>query len=98
MENIMGKEENTGYQHFLLFQPRFQKVLSRESLKVGNVWKRVNPFLNDKYLAFPKSKNWQMTIFSLIKNEEKLSERVENTVGKEEIARCEQFLLFPHCF
>ena len=28
----------------------------------------------------------------------KLSERVENIVGKGEIARYEQFLLFPQCF
>ena len=28
----------------------------------------------------------------------KFSERVENTAGKGEIARCEQFLLFPQCF
>ena len=28
----------------------------------------------------------------------KLSKRVENTVGKGEIARNEQFLLFPQCF
>ena len=28
----------------------------------------------------------------------KLSESVENIVGKGEIARCEQFLLFPQCF
>ena len=26
------------------------------------------------------------------------SDRVENMVGREEIARYEQFLLFPHCF
>ena len=29
--------------------------------------------------------------------EKKLSKQVENTVGKGEIARYEQFLLFPHC-
>ena len=29
---------------------------------------------------------------------EKFSKRVENTVGKGEIARYEQFLLFPQCF
>ena len=29
--------------------------------------------------------------------EKKLSKQVENTVGKGEIARHEQFLLFPHC-
>ena len=28
----------------------------------------------------------------------KLSKRVENTVGKGELARYEQFLLFPQCF
>ena len=28
----------------------------------------------------------------------KLSKRVENTVGKGEIAHYEQFLLFPQCF
>ena len=28
----------------------------------------------------------------------KLSDRVENIVGKEEIARYEQLLLFPQCF
>ena len=31
-------------------------------------------------------------------NLRKFSKRVENTVGKEEIARYEQFLLFPQCF
>ena len=28
----------------------------------------------------------------------KFSERIENTEGKEEIARYEQFVLFPQCF
>ena len=31
-------------------------------------------------------------------NGRKFSKWVENTVGKEEIARYEQFLLFPQCF
>ena len=31
-------------------------------------------------------------------NSRKLSKRVENTVGKREIARYEQFILFPQCF
>ena len=31
-------------------------------------------------------------------NGRNLSKRVENTVGKGEIARYEQFLLFPQCF
>ena len=36
--------------------------------------------------------------FKFDENDRKLSKRVENTVGKGEIARYEQFLLFPQCF
>ena len=36
--------------------------------------------------------------FKLDKNSRKFSKRVENTVGKGENARYEQFLLFPQCF
>ena len=36
--------------------------------------------------------------FKFDENGRKLSERVENTVGKGEIARYEQFILFPQCF
>ena len=39
-----------------------------------------------------------MTNSHFTKNERKLSKQVENTVGKGEIARDEQFLLFPQCF
>ena len=42
MENFVEREENAGYQHFLLFPQCFQKTaLSSESLKVGIVWLRV---------------------------------------------------------
>ena len=36
--------------------------------------------------------------FKRDENGRKISKRVENTVGKGEIARYEQFLLFPQCF
>ena len=36
--------------------------------------------------------------FKFDENSRKLSKWVENTVGKGEIARDEQFLLFPQCF
>ena len=35
-ENIVGKGEDAGYQHFLLFPQCFQKQSSSRSLKVGN--------------------------------------------------------------
>ena len=36
--------------------------------------------------------------FKFDENVRKFSKRVDNTVGKGEIARYEQFLLFPQCF
>ena len=36
--------------------------------------------------------------FRFNENGRKFSRQVENTMGKEEIARYEQFLLFPQCF
>ena len=41
-ENIVGKGENAGYQHFLLFTQCFQKASFSASLKVRIVWYRVN--------------------------------------------------------
>ena len=38
VENIVGKEENAGNQHFLLFPQCFQKFSMSGSLKVGIVW------------------------------------------------------------
>ena len=38
LENIAGKGENAGYQHFLLFLQCFQKFSFSGSLKVGIVW------------------------------------------------------------
>ena len=36
--------------------------------------------------------------FKSNENAKKFSRRIENTAGKGEIARYEQFLLFPQCF
>ena len=38
VENIAGKGENAGYQHFLLFPQCFQKASSAGSSKVAIVW------------------------------------------------------------
>ena len=38
LENTVGKEENAGCQHFLLFPQCFPKASSLGSLKVGIVW------------------------------------------------------------
>ena len=38
VENILGKGENAGYQHFLLFPKCFEKPPFSGSLKVAIVW------------------------------------------------------------
>ena len=37
LENIVGKGENAGYQHFLRFPQFFQKAFSSRSIKNGTV-------------------------------------------------------------
>ena len=54
-----------------------------------------NPFPKREILKSPKPKDVN---YKFDENGGNLSERIENTVGKEEIARYEQFLLFPQCF
>ena len=41
VENIVGKGENPGYQHFLLFPQSFQKASIPDPYKPGLVWERV---------------------------------------------------------
>ena len=57
-----------------------------------------NPLPNDKILDSSKLKQFADDNFKFDENGRKLSKWVENTVGKGEIARYEQFLLFPQCF
>ena len=81
LENIVGKEENAGYQHFLLFTQCFQKASFWASLKVGIVWKRVkhlvvfNPLPHNMILDKSKVKpfadvkmNMAEKIYSFSKN------------------------------
>ena len=42
VENIVGKGENAGNQHFLLFQQYFQNAPTTGSLKVGIMGKGLN--------------------------------------------------------
>ena len=57
----------------------------------------LNPFPNDKILDSSKLKAFADDNFELDENGRKFPNWVENTVGKGEIARDEQFLLFPQC-
>ena len=89
LENTVGKGENAGNQHFLLF-PYFNTYLRQNS--------SFNPLPDNKILERSKLKQSADDNFKFDKNSRKFSIRVENTVGKGEIALYEQFLLFPQCF
>ena len=56
------------------------------------------PFPKRQILDSSKLKEFADDNFEFDENGRKFSERLENTVGKGEIARYEQFLLFPQCF
>ena len=58
----------------------------------------LNPLPDDKFLDSSKLREFADNNFKFDKNGRKLSERVENTVGKGEIACYDQFLFFPQCF
>ena len=60
--------------------------------------KAFNPLPDDKILDKSNLKQSADDNFKFDENSRKFSKRVENTVGKGEIARYEQFLLFPQCF
>ena len=55
------------------------------------------PFPKDKFLESSKLKEFTDDNLEIDENGIKFSKRVENTVGKGEIARYKQFLLFPQC-
>ena len=58
----------------------------------------VFPITRRQILDSSKLKEFADNYFKYDENGRKLSKRVDNTVGKGEIARYEQFLLFPQCF
>ena len=58
----------------------------------------VNPLPDNKILDWSKLKQSADDNFKFDENSKKFSKPVENILGKGEIARYEQFLLFPQCF
>ena len=58
----------------------------------------VSPITRQQILDSSKLKEFADNNFKFDEIGIKLSKLVENTVGKGEIARYEQFLLFPQCF
>ena len=58
----------------------------------------VSPYPKGQILDFSEIKEFADDNFKFDENGRKFFKRLENTVEKGEIARYEQFLLFPQCF
>ena len=58
----------------------------------------INPLPDDKIIHWSKLKQSADDNIEFNLNSRKFSKLVENTVGKGENARYDQFLLFPQCF
>ena len=69
--------------------------MSQTRVKVGT---SPQPFPKQQFFDCSKLTEFADDNFEFDENGRKFSKRVENIVGKGEIARNEQFLLFPLCF
>ena len=78
------------------FWKRSPKEHSSEIISKSD--QRFNPLPDNKILDRSKLKQSADDNFESDENSIKFSKRVEDTVGKGEIARYEQFPLFPQCF
>ena len=79
-----------GKYHFSMMAKAFGKHWNAISV--------IQPITRRQILDSSKLKEFADDNFNSDENGRKLSKRVENTVGKGEIAHYEQFLLFPQCF
>ena len=62
------------------------------------LWHLLIPFPKQQIFDSSKLKKFGDNNFKFDENDRKFSKKLESTVGKGEIARYEQFLLFPKCF
>ena len=95
------------YHHFLSTEPHPVLFIELESIRVGhsnpggqelahdNTSPNFNPFSKRQILDSSNFKEFADDNFKFDETGRKFSERIENTVEMGEIARHEQFLLFP---
>ena len=71
IENIVGKGENAGNQHFLLFQPCFLKTFFLRLGKARIVWKKTGP------ISY-RNRKFDITTVRQFSLEEELLRKTEN--------------------
>ena len=82
---------------------KYKTLITNQNLHVHvrinvNMVLSLKPITRRQILDSSKLNKFADDNFKFDENGRKLSKQVENTVGKGEIARYEQFLLFPQCF
>ena len=87
-----------------IFNTSFTFILSSantfnlDQSKILSFGKELTHYQTKNFLDWSKLKQVEDDIFKFDESNRKFSKWVENAVGKGEIARYEQFLLFPQCF
>ena len=69
-----------------------------QTYRIQAIYDMTLPFFKRQILDSCKLKDIADDNFKHDENGRKVFKQVENTVGKREIARYQQFLLFPQCF
>ena len=98
IKNILGKGENAGNQHFLLFPNVFSTASVLSVVKNQDCAVNSLPFTKRQTLDRTKLKPFAEEKLNIINIIISLLHTVENTVGKGENAGYQHFLLFPQCF
>ena len=88
-QEILKESEKSWFPGFSLFPSTFSEVFLNSST--------LTPSQTTNFLAPSKLKEVADDNYKFDENCREFSKMVENTVGKGEIARHEQFLLFPQC-
>ena len=82
----------------LTFVSKTKKNVKKKKNNVKKEENSAQPFPIRKILNSSKLKLFAVNNFKFYENDRKIIKRIENTVAIGQIARYEQFLLFPQCF
>ena len=85
VENIVGKGENAGYQHFLLYPQCFEKASFPDTSKGFFLWELVNFFPNDKFLDSSKLIEFADDNFGFDENGRNFFKQIETLWKKEKL-------------
>ena len=98
LKTLCEKEKLLVTSNFSFSHSVFKRLVLQTPENLGLVGKGLKPFSKQQILDSSKLEDFADESFNFDESSRKFSKKVENTVGKGEIARHEQLLLFPQCF